>query len=113
MAGRPILFTPLHELEFTNALSQKSFHGQATPAQIKAALALIQTDLAAGTLVAATSDWTHSYRTAAQLSLAHTPSIGCRSLDILHCALAAELQATEFISTDLRQCRLARTMGLC
>ena len=72
-----------------------------------------QTDLAAGTLVAATSDWTHSYRTAAQLSLAHTPSIGCRSLDILHCALAAELQATEFISTDSRQCRLARTMGLC
>lgn len=112
VAGRPLCFTPLHELEFTNALTQKAFRGQATPAQINAALALIQSDLAAGTLVAAPCDWVHVGRSAVQLSLAHTPAIGCRSLDVLHCALAAHFQATEFISTDARQCQLAQTMGL-
>lgn len=112
VAGRAMCYTPLHELELTNALNQKRFHGQATEAQVKAALALIQSDLASGVLVAPPTIWQTHFQSATQLSLSHTPVIGCRSLDILHCALAADLQASEFVTTDARQSRLAKAMGL-
>lgn len=112
VAGRSIFYTPLHELELTNALNQKRFHGQATERQATAALGLIQADLASGVLVAPTSVWQTHFRSAVQLSMSHTPSIGCRSLDILHCAIAADFQAAEFITTDGRQSRLAQAMGL-
>jgi hypothetical protein len=47
-----------------------------------------------------------------KLSELHTGTIGCRSLDILHCATAKVLAAAEFISTDTRQKKLATAMGL-
>ena len=112
VASRPVFYTPLHELELTNALNQKRFHGQATEEQVTAALALIQADLASGVLVAPASVWQTHFQSAVQLSTSHTPTIGCRSLDILHCAIAADLQAVEFITTDGRQSRLAQAMGL-
>lgn len=112
VAGRPVFYTPLHELELTNALNQKRFHGQAAEMQVTAALGLIQADLASGVLAAPTSVWETHFQSALQLSMAHTPSIDCRSLDILHCAIAADLQAAEFITTDGRQSRLAQAMGL-
>ena len=112
VAGRPVFYTPLHELELTNALNQKRFHGQATEDQVAAALGLIQADLASGVLMAPASVWRTHFQSAVQLSMSHTPTIGCRSLDILHCAIAADLQAAEFITTDGRQSRLAQAMGL-
>jgi len=112
VAGRPMFYTPLHELELTNALNQKRFHKQATEPQVNAALGLIQADLASGVLVAPASAWQTHFQSATRLSMSHTPSIGCRSLDILHCALAADLQAVEFVTTDGRQSRLAQSMGL-
>ena len=107
-----MFYTPLHELELTNALNQKRFHHQATDAQVNAALGLIHADLTAGVLVIPISSWHIHYQTAVQLSMSHTPTIGCRSLDILHCAIAADLQAIEFVTTDVRQSRLAKSMGL-
>jgi predicted nucleic acid-binding protein len=112
VAGRPVFYTPLHELELTNALNQKRFHGQATEDQVAAALGLIQADLASGVLMAPASVWRTHFQSAVQQSMSHTPTIGCRSLDILHCAIAADLQAAEFITTDGRQSRLAQAMGL-
>ena len=112
VAGRPVIYTPLHELELANALNQKRFHQQATERQVTAALALIQADLASGVLVAPASVWQMHFQSAVQLSMSHTPTIGCRSLDILHCSIAADLQAAEFITTDGRQSRLAQAMGL-
>jgi hypothetical protein len=46
------------------------------------------------------------------LAQSHTAVIGCRSMDILHCAVAKALNAAEFISTDLRQKKLAQAIGL-
>lgn len=112
VAGRPVFYTPLHELELTNALNQKRFHQQATEVQANAALALIRADLAAGVLVSPALVWQTHYYSAVQLSMSHTPTIGCRSLDILHCVAAADVQAVEFVTTDVRQSRLAQAMGL-
>jgi predicted nucleic acid-binding protein len=42
----------------------------------------------------------------------HTGRLGVRSLDILHVAVALELQAEAFLTFDRRQARLARAEGL-
>jgi hypothetical protein len=53
-----------------------------------------------------------TFSEAAKLAEKHTATIGCRSLDILHCAAAKILGASELISTDSRQKKLATAMGL-
>jgi len=110
--GKPLCHTPLHELEFVNALQLKVFFGNATAAQAKAARALVEADLKAGVLVSPAGEWKDILAEAAKLAEQHTGTIGCRSLDILHCAAAKVLSASEFISTDSRQKKLAAAMGL-
>ena len=112
VAGKVMSYSPLHELEFTNALHQKMFHGHATLSQVQAAKALIATDLASGVLRRDSLAWDAAYQKAVALAESYTANIGCRSLDILHCALAQEVGAHDFISTDARQIRLATAMGL-
>lgn len=112
VAGKVICYSPLHELEFTNALHQKAFHGNATTSQIQAAKALVTMDLAAGVLQRVSLNWAAIYRDAVALAEYHTAAIGCRSLDILHCAAANALGAADFVSTDGRQIRLAQAIGL-
>ena len=110
--GQPVGCTPLHELEFTNALQLKIFFNHATPQQAAAAQALVKMDLKSGALVATSGDWPNIFHEAMKLAEQHTRTVGCRSLDILHCATAKVLGATEFISTDTRQKQLAVAMGL-
>ena len=110
--GKPICHTPLHELEFVNALQLKVFLKNAIPQQVAAARALVEADLKSGVLASAGGDWPNIFREAVKLAEQHTGTVGCRSLDILHCAAAKLLAATEFISTDTRQKKLATAMGL-
>lgn len=110
--GQTISFTPLHELEFVNALQLKLFFKSATVAQAAAARSLVEADLKAGILDSPTSDWKVILGEAVKLAEQHTGTIGCRSLDVLHCAAAKTLSAAEFITTDVRQKQLATSMGL-
>jgi predicted nucleic acid-binding protein len=110
--GKPVCHTPLHELEFVNALQLKVFFKHATAAQTTAARALVQADLKAGVLVSARSDWESVFEEAVKLAEQHSGVFGCRSLDVMHCAAAKVLAVSEFISTDARQKRLASAMGL-
>jgi predicted nucleic acid-binding protein len=110
--GKPILHTPLHALEFTNALGLKAFRNSATLDQVRSARGLVTADLSAGVLVSSEGDWNDIFAEATRLAEQHTPSIGCRSLDILHCAAAKVLAASEFFTTDARQRKLAAAMGL-
>jgi hypothetical protein len=50
---KPICYTPLHELEFVNALQLKTFLKNATPQQAAAARSLVEGDLKSGVLVSA------------------------------------------------------------
>ena len=95
-----------------NALQLKVFLQNATPQQVAAARALVEADLKSGVLALAGGDWPNIFREAVKLAEQHTGTVGCRSLDILHCAAAKVLAATEFISTDTRQKKLATAMGL-
>lgn len=110
--SKTICYTPLHELEFINALQLKIFLGNATKEQVAAACASVESDLKSGVLQSIAGDWPDIFRAAVQLSEKHSGTIGCRSLDILHCATAKTLNATEFISTDTRQKGLATAMSL-
>ena len=110
--GKTVGYTPLHELEFANALQLKIFFKSANAAQAAAARALVEGDLRTGVLVAADSNWKDVFQQAVKLAELHTASFGCRSLDVLHCAVATLLKATEFMSTDARQNKLAGAMGL-
>jgi predicted nucleic acid-binding protein len=110
--GKPLCHTLLHELEFVNALQLKIFSGTATANQVAAARALVDVDLKAGVLVSPGGEWKDIFAEAVKLAEQHSRVIGCRSLDILHCATAKVLSASEFITTDARQKRLAAAMGL-
>ena len=110
--GKPIFYTPLHELEFANALQLKVFFKNATPQQVSAAQGLVEADMKSGVLASAGGDWPNIFREAVKLAGEHTGKVGCRSLDILHCAAAKVLAADDFITTDGRQKKLAVAMGL-
>jgi hypothetical protein len=110
--GKPICFNPLHELEFTNALRLKLFHQSATPAQVQAAAALVETDVKSGVLLPVVANWDTIFRAASDLARQHSASFGCRSLDVLHCAAAMIMEVSDFLTTDARQQLLAAAMGL-
>jgi predicted nucleic acid-binding protein len=110
--GKRIYYSLLHELEFVNALQLKVFLENATPQQVTAARGLVEADLKSSVLVSPGGDWPTIFCEAVKLAEQQTGTVGCRSLDILHCAAAKVLAATEFISTDTRQKKLATAMGL-
>jgi predicted nucleic acid-binding protein len=112
VAGEVIVFTPLHELEMVAAMQLKIFRGEAKPEQAVAAIELVRHDLVAGKLLEARVNWPGVFSAAVRLAQDHAAAIGCRSLDILHCALATMAGTTMFLSSDKRQFALARGQGL-
>jgi predicted nucleic acid-binding protein len=57
-------------------------------------------------------NWPVALRLAALLSERHSATIGTRSLDVLHVAVARSLRAGEFVTFDARQRTLALALGL-
>jgi predicted nucleic acid-binding protein len=74
-------------------------------------LAAVASDLAAGVL-ASVPVLPAMFERAQALAGKHTARLGVRSLDILHVAVALEIQAESFLTFDRRQARLARAEGL-
>ena len=110
--GQSIAFSPLHELELVNALQLKVFAKGATTTQAAAARALVECDTKQGLLISVACIWPMVFEDAVRLAAQFSDTLGCRSLDILHCSAAKLLGATKFISTDARQKKLAIAMGL-
>jgi predicted nucleic acid-binding protein len=112
VSGQTIAFVALHELELSNALELKLFRKEATPAQAKTTGLVIDEDARTGILYRPNLVWDDVFEQASALAKAHTRALGCRSLDILHCAVARGLAATSFVTTDARQRKLAVKLGL-
>ncbi len=112
VAGQTIALIAIHELELCNALELKLFRKEAKPAQVDATLALVDDDIRSGVLYRPVVIWEDMLREAARLAKNHTRALGCRSLDIVHCSAARQLSAALFITTDVRQRRLAVAIGL-
>jgi len=52
------------------------------------------------------------FRVAGELSGRHTAAIGCRTLDILHVAVAKVIGAKIFVTLDARQAAVAAKAGI-
>ena len=117
----PLFFLPLHGLEVTNAIRHRAFHlrrivrsGQraAITRERDSALARIEHWLKRGWLTEASTDWDESLLKARRLSQDHTERLGCRGFDVLHVALAIELECDVFLTADRIQGSVARAEGL-
>jgi predicted nucleic acid-binding protein len=116
-----LFFLPLHALEVTNAIRHRAFHFRrirqsghraGIARERDAALARIERWLKRGWLIDATADCDEVLPRARSLSEMHTERLGCRSFDVLHVALALELECEAFLTSDRIQGALARAEGL-
>lgn len=106
----PLVF--LNSVEWVNAINARLHRREITAAIRENALTLWGSYLSDGVLVRRDLD-TEALRQAAEsLSHQHTPTLGVRSLDLLHVAAALVLGCKTFWSFDERQIALARAAGL-
>jgi predicted nucleic acid-binding protein len=117
----PLFFLPLHFLEVTNAIRQRAFHlrrsaggGQRVAIARARDIALARVDhwLARGWLIEAGTDCDDAFLRARKLSERHTERLGCRGFDLLHVAMALDLECETFLTADRVQGDLARAEGL-
>lgn len=108
----PLLFTWLHEVEFTNGLQLKLFRKEATAAAVASTLDALRVDGESGVLHRAQPSWPTVLATTLRLSMEYSSTLGTRTLDLLHIAAAITLEATEFVTGDDRQARVATKEGL-
>jgi predicted nucleic acid-binding protein len=111
-ASEALPFTPLHRHELRNAVRLRVFRREITVEQRQEALREVDADLADAILTHTTIPWADTFREAEALAAAHTETLGVRSFDLLHVALAITLGATEFLTFDARQATLAKAAGL-
>lgn len=110
-AAAPPTITPFGELELANAIRLAVFRRLMSPAQAATAQSLWRRDLAAGVYRRAGLP-PRAFADAERLAARYTPTLGTRTLDMLHVACARSLKATLFITFDRRQAALARAVGL-
>ena len=108
----PLVFTWLHEIEFTNGLELKLFRKEAAAAAVTATLHALRSDVETGVLHRAQPSWPTVFATTLRISAAHSRALGTRTLDLLHVAAALTMQATEFVTEDDRQAKAATKEGL-
>ena len=98
--------------EIINAICRLAFIGQLNDGGMNEAIADVAADFASGRLLQVDILWRAALNRASELSRAHTPKLGTRSLDVLHVACALELKLPYFLTFDERQQKLARATGL-
>ena len=108
----PLPVTPLVALEVRNAFNRAVQRGRITMAQRDALWQDVEADIASGFLVPTPVTSGQLHDKALQLSDRHTPTLGTRSLDLLHVAAALILESKIFFSFDDRQRRVAASEGL-
>ena len=110
---RGVLSITLHgRTEIINALCRAAFLGYLDGDALAQALTDFSTDFAEGRLYQADILWRAALDHASELSRRYTPTLGTRSLDVLHVACALELKLPRFLTFDVRQQKLAKAVGL-
>ena len=98
--------------ELVNSIALAVFRRDISPEAYQQALVNLDTALADGQLHIADMLWRKTLQRAAELSREHTPTLGTRTLDVLHVASALVLRCRSFVTYDDRQAALALAVGL-
>lgn len=107
----PLPVWELQEMELTNALRLKVFWGEVSQKDADRQMELFEQRKGKGHYYFPDLDRAALFTTFQRLS-AHTPELGCRTLDIMHVACAVLLAPDLFVSFDARQKQLAARAGL-
>ena len=110
--GGPLPLTRHGQLEIVNGICLASFRRAISRAAMADALVSFDEDCTEGRYVLVDTLWRATLQRAADLGRAHTPTLGCRALDVLHVAAAVELGLRSFVTFDRRQSKLATAAGL-
>ena len=108
----PLSLSSINDLELLNASRMAEFQGFKEPGSSALIETLLKTERIAGRLVYSSFNPTKAIARATELSRRHTLSDGHRTYDVLLVAAAIELKATDFLTFDERQAKLAEAEGL-
>ncbi len=108
----PYLLTPWQEIEVRTALRLKSFRKEITATEMQASLDAFDEDILSGRWKTPEYKEAIVWRFARDLSDRHAAKIGCRTLDLLHVAVALSLGVKTFVTFDERQRAVAKLEGL-
>jgi len=100
------------EMEFNNALNLKRFRTELSDAEVAQYKEAFYSDLKSGIYFFPTVDSVAVHKRALTISNQFTPSIGARTLDILHLAYAIESKCETFNTFDSRQNQLATQLEI-
>jgi predicted nucleic acid-binding protein len=104
--------TVFHELEFTNAIKLKQFRNEMTSSDAEEILGRFNQHEVDGIFYRPAINWPDVFARSLTLSKNHRETIGCRSLDVIHVALAFSMGADRFFTFDEKQSQLASAVGL-
>lgn len=110
--GEPVPLSLFQRLEFENAVYQKVFRSEVKAERLAQVLADLQKDLDIGRLVLRPVNWIEALEEARVIGARVTGTTGCRTLDLIHVAIAVQWDCPLFVTADARQLRAARRAGL-
>lgn len=108
----PIPFSLFHRLEFENALRLKMFRKEIDEERLNRVLSDIGDDLNSSHLVLRPVNWIDAFEKARAIGARVTAKTGCRTLDLMHVAIAIHWGCQIFLTADARQLAAARLAGL-
>lgn len=98
--------------ELVNSISLAVFRKDISGQIGEAALRDLAEDVEEGRLSLCDLLWRQALDRSADLAQKHTPSLGTRTLDVLHVGSALALGCRRFVTYDARQAKLAAAAGL-
>ena len=107
-----ILMCPLQETEVRNAILAAGGRGILNRPTMLKTLKNLDSDLAQGFFERYQPDWPLIWNRSNELATRHTPKILCRTLDILHVAIAEISNSVCLVTGDERQFRLSEANNL-
>jgi predicted nucleic acid-binding protein len=111
-AGASIVVSAYNGFELENALRLAEFRKLITSGDGERLIEQYRQDIHDGRIVEYPCNLAETLKKAHQLSASHTVERGHRGFDILHVAAALEMGATEFLTFDRNQSRLAQIVNL-
>lgn len=107
-----LILCPLQETELRNAILAAGGRGLLNQATMRKTLKNLESDLSAGCYKPHNPDWPLVWQHSNELAAAYTPKFLCRTLDILHVAIAKTTDCTCLITGDERQLALCEAINL-